>query len=102
MSTPVSDQSTPDATSDMDSDAAPDIPSLRNEIDHLDAEIIRLIKRRAEVSGIVGKVRMANGGTKIVHNREIDILARYRDGLGPEGNDVALILLRMGRGPLGR
>lgn len=102
MSTPVSDQSVPDSTSALDSTDTPDIPSLREEIDHLDAEIIRLVKRRAEVSGIVGKVRMANGGTKIVHNREIDILARYRDGLGPEGNDIALILLRMGRGPLGR
>jgi len=90
VSTPVSDQPTPD------------IPSLREEIDHLDAEIIRLIGRRAEVSGIVGKTRMANGGTKIVHNREIDILARDREGLGPEGKDIALILLRMGRGPLGR
>ena len=100
MSTPVSDQSVPDSTSALDSTDTPDIPSLREEIDHLDAEIIRLVKRRAEVSGIVGKVRMANGGTKIVHNREIDILARYRDGLGPEGNDIALILLRMGRGPL--
>ena len=95
MSTPVSEQPTPD-TAD-----APDIPALRQEIDQLDAEIIRLVKRRAEVSGIVGKVRMANGGTKIVHNREIDILARYRE-LGPEGKDIALILLRMGRGPLGR
>lgn len=90
MSTPVSDQPTPD------------IPSLREEIDHLDAEIIRLVRRRAEVSGIVGKTRMANGGTKLVHNRELDILARYREGLGPEGKDIALILLRMGRGPLGR
>jgi chorismate mutase len=90
VSTPVSDQPTPD------------IPSLREEIDHLDAEIIRLVRRRAEVSGIVGKTRMANGGTKLVHNRELDILARYREGLGPEGKDIALILLRMGRGPLGR
>ena len=90
MSTPVSDQPTPD------------IPALREEIDHLDAEIIRLVRRRAEVSGIVGKTRMANGGTKLVHNRELDILARYREGLGPEGKDIALILLRMGRGPLGR
>ena len=90
MSTPVSDQPTPD------------IHALREEIDHLDAEIIRLVKRRAEVSGIVGKTRMANGGTKLVHNRELDILARYREGLGPEGKDLALILLRMGRGPLGR
>jgi chorismate mutase len=95
VSTPVSEQPTPDTA------AAPDIPALRQEIDQLDAEIIRLVRRRAEVSRIVGKVRMANGGTKIVHNREIDILARYRE-LGPEGKDIALILLRMGRGPLGR
>jgi chorismate mutase len=89
MSTPVSGE------------AAEDIAELRKGIDVLDAEIIRLVRRRAEISGIVGKARMAAGGTKIVHNREIDILARYRE-LGPDGKDLALILLRMGRGPLGR
>jgi chorismate mutase len=44
---------------------------------------------------------MAAGGTKIVHNREIDVLNRYRP-LGPEGKDLAMTLLKMGRGPLGR
>ncbi|AHI01486.1 chorismate mutase [Kutzneria viridogrisea] len=78
-----------------------DISELRKEIDWLDAEILRLVKRRAEVSRTIGAARMAAGGTKIVHNREIDVIARYRE-LGPEGRELAMALLRMGRGALGR
>lgn len=80
---------------------APDIDALRQEIDHLDAELLRLVKRRVEVSKIIGAARMAAGGTRIVHNREIDVLNRYKE-LGPEGRDLAMILLKLGRGPLGR
>ncbi|MEV0678438.1 chorismate mutase [Actinosynnema sp. NPDC050436] len=81
--------------------APEDIDALRREIDHLDAEILRLVNRRVEVSRTIGAARMAAGGTKIVHNREIDVLNRYRE-LGPEGRDLAMILLKLGRGPLGR
>jgi chorismate mutase len=80
---------------------AVDIDELRQEIDHLDAEILRMVKRRVEISKIIGAARLAAGGTKIVHNREIDVLNRYRE-LGPEGHELALILLKLGRGPLGR
>ncbi|WP_433265649.1 chorismate mutase [Actinosynnema sp. CS-041913] len=85
-------------------DTAPaneDIDALRQEIDYLDAELLRLVKRRVEISKTIGAARMAAGGTKIVHNREIDVLNRYRE-LGPEGRDLAMILLKLGRGPLGR
>ena len=44
---------------------------------------------------------MASGGPRIVYNREMDVLARYR-ALGPEGRELAMILLRLGRGHLGR
>jgi chorismate mutase len=44
---------------------------------------------------------MAAGGTRIVHNREIDVLGRYKE-LGPDGKDLAMILLRLGRGAMGR
>ncbi|MBP2339296.1 chorismate mutase [Saccharothrix coeruleofusca] len=84
-----------------DSAPAQDIDALRREIDHLDAELLRLVKRRVEVSKLIGAARMAAGGPKIVHNREIDVINRYKD-LGPEGRDLALILLRLGRGALGR
>ena len=49
----------------------------------------------------IGKRRMAAGGPRIVYNREMDVLARYRE-LGPEGRELAMILLRLGRGRLGR
>ncbi|GAA2664200.1 MULTISPECIES: chorismate mutase [Actinosynnema] len=81
--------------------AEQDVDALRREIDHLDAELLRLVKRRVEVSKVIGAARMAAGGTKIVHNREIDVINRYRE-LGPEGRDLAMILLRLGRGALGR
>jgi chorismate mutase len=78
-----------------------EIGELRKEIDWLDAEILRLVKRRAEVSKQVGAARMAAGGPRIVVNREMDVLARYRD-LGPEGRKIAMALLALGRGQLGR
>jgi chorismate mutase len=77
-----------------------EISSLRVEIDHLDAEILRLIKRRSEVSQQIGKARMAAGGPRIVYNREMAVLARF-DELGTEGRELGMILLRLGRGRLG-
>jgi chorismate mutase len=81
--------------------APADISALREEIDWLDAEILRLVKRRVEASKTIGAARMAAGGPKIVYNREMDVLARYRE-LGPEGRQLAMALLNMGRGRLGR
>ncbi len=89
----------PTAPEEKTADA--EIASLREEIDWLDAEIVRLCKRRAEVSQKVGAARMAAGGPRIVVNREMDVLARYRD-LGPEGRKIAMALLELGRGKLGR
>ncbi len=82
------------------SESAPDIDDLRREIDQLDAEILRLVKRRTEVSRRIGKARMAAGGPRIVYSREMAVLARFRE-LGSEGRDLALLLLRLGRGRLG-
>ncbi|MGH3436275.1 MAG: chorismate mutase [Sciscionella sp.] len=81
--------------------APEDISRLREEIDWLDAEILRLVKRRVEVSKAIGKIRMSSGGTRIVVNREMDVLNRYRD-LGSDGRQIAMALLNLGRGRLGR
>jgi chorismate mutase len=89
----------PTANEEKTADA--EIAELREEIDWLDAEIVRLVKRRAEVSQMVGAARMAAGGPRIVVNREMDVLARYRD-LGAEGRKIAMALLELGRGKLGR
>ena len=77
-----------------------EIQALRVEIDQLDAEILRLVKRRTEVSRRIGRARMAQGGPRIVFNREMAVLARFR-GLGPEGRELGMLLLRLGRGRLG-
>jgi chorismate mutase len=78
----------------------PDIDDLRLEIDRLDAEILAAVQRRAAVSQMIGKARMASGGTRLVHSREMKVIERYSE-LGPEGKDLAMILLRLGRGRLG-
>ncbi|WP_082953264.1 MULTISPECIES: chorismate mutase [unclassified Mycobacterium] len=76
------------------------IDDLRREIDRLDAEILAAVKRRTEVSQAIGKVRMASGGTRLVHSREMKVIERYSE-LGPDGKDLAILLLRLGRGRLG-
>ncbi|GEL22815.1 hypothetical protein PSU4_17690 [Pseudonocardia sulfidoxydans NBRC 16205] len=93
---PSGDPSVDDPTAD---DAA-NIDVLRREIDRLDAEILRLVKERTDVSRRIGAVRMAGGGPRIVYSREIHVLARFRE-LGEEGRELAMLLLRLGRGRLG-
>ncbi|GAA4488880.1 hypothetical protein GCM10023094_49490 [Rhodococcus olei] len=78
-----------------------EIDELRKEIDRLDAEILAAVKRRSEVSRIIGRTRMASGGPRLVHSREMKVLERFSE-LGQEGHTLAMLLLRLGRGPLGR
>ncbi len=77
-----------------------DIEELRLEIDRLDATILEAIQRRTEVSQLIGKARMASGGTRLVHSREMKVIERYST-LGSEGKNLAMLLLRLGRGRLG-
>ena len=98
---------TPDTPAQVDiaiadpTEPGADIGTLRQEIDHLDGEILRLIKRRTEVSQRIGAIRRAEGGPRIVLSREQAVLARFRE-LGPEGRELGMMLLRLGRGRLGR
>lgn len=85
----------------MTTEQASDIEALRAEIDSLDATILAAVKRRTEVSQEIGKVRMASGGTRLVHSREMKVIERYSI-LGQDGKDLAMLLLRMGRGRLGQ
>lgn len=77
------------------------ITGLRERIDEIDAQIIALWQERAAVSRQVGAARVASGGTRLVLSREREIMERYRKGIGPDGTQVALLILRAGRGPLG-
>jgi len=84
---------TVDATDD-------ELLALRDRINDIDAELIRLWQERSRISNEVGKRRMASGGTRLVLARERQICERFRDALGEDGTQLALLLLRAGRGPL--
>lgn len=96
--------STPDAAPDPSGTSDPlsdqEIQDLRKEIDRLDAEILAAIKRRSEVSQLIGHTRMAAGGTRLVLTRELKVYERFSE-LGEEGRMLAQLLLRLGRGRLG-
>ena len=80
--------------------AAHEISAMRERIDEIDQAIIDLWLERARLSQQVGKTRMASGGTRLVLSREREIVERFRAALGADGTQVALMILRAGRGPL--
>jgi chorismate mutase len=84
----------------IETEQVADIDDLRHEIDRLDTEILAAVKRRTEVSQMIGAARMASGGTRLVHSREMTVIERYSE-LGQEGKNLAMLLLRLGRGRLG-
>src|SRR5215207_2632883 len=76
------------------------ISGMRARIDEIDAMLIALWQERAAISQQVGKTRVASGGTRLVLSREREIMDRFRAELGPDGTQLALLILRAGRGPL--
>ncbi|NUT37475.1 MAG: chorismate mutase [Hamadaea sp.] len=90
-----------EATGAREADAAGEILDLRARIDEIDAALIALWKERSAISQRVGATRVASGGTRLVLSREREILDRFRTELGADGTQLALLILRAGRGPLG-
>jgi chorismate mutase len=78
--------------------AADTIPVLREQIDALDAAIIRLVNERTRVSRRIQTARMNAGGTRVELGRERVVLAAYRDGLGADGPHLADAVLQVCRG----
>ena len=88
------------ATDDSPPDADTRIGELRGRIDEIDSTIIALWRERAAISHEVGATRVAAGGTRLVLAREQEILARFREALGSDGTQLAMLILRAGRGRL--
>jgi chorismate mutase len=70
----------------------------RARIDEIDAEIVRLITERTLVSESIQRLRQAEGGPRVVHARENEVVGRWRGALGRPGATIALALLELGRG----
>ncbi|HEX5595085.1 MAG TPA: chorismate mutase [Micromonosporaceae bacterium] len=81
-------------------DAAEHIGAMRERINEIDDTLISLWQERATLSQQVGATRVASGGTRLVLSREREILDRFHRALGADGTQLALLLLRAGRGPL--
>ena len=88
------DTGTPEAT------ASAEILAIRERINEIDDAIVALWQERADLSRQVGATRLASGGTRLVLSREREIMEKFRDALGPDGSQLALLRLRAGRGPL--
>jgi chorismate mutase len=82
------------------SDTDVHIARLRGRLDEIDATIIALWQERASISQEIGATRVAAGGTRLVLSREREILERFRGALGEDGTQLALLILRAGRGRL--
>jgi chorismate mutase len=74
------------------------IGTLRVQIDSLDRAIARLVAERARVSARIQTARMNAGGTRVELGREREILAGYRQALGPDGSQLGEAVLRVCRG----
>jgi chorismate mutase len=74
------------------------IPTLRGQIDALDAAILNLVAERARLSRRIQTARMNAGGTRVELGRERVILDAYRDALGAQGPHLADAILQVCRG----
>ncbi|HYN92996.1 MAG TPA: chorismate mutase [Pilimelia sp.] len=100
MSTNLVAQPADAGTGTDEAEAAARILGMRQRIDEIDAALIALWQERAALSQQVGATRVASGGTRLVLSREREILDKFRTALGADGTQLALLLLRAGRGPL--
>ena len=78
--------------------AAQVIAEGRARIDALDDQIIALVQQRLEVSKRNQQARMAIGGGRVEHGRELEIMNHYAGQLGRPGGALALALLEVMRG----
>lgn len=74
------------------------IAADRAEIDALDAEILRLVLARREVSQRIQSTRLGLGGHRVAHSREVAVVERYSRALGAPGVTVATAVLTLCRG----
>jgi chorismate mutase len=92
------DASVSDTTEADDDPALAEIIRLREQIDEVDGELVSIVQRRIALSKQIQAVRMAHGGRRREHSRELKIVNTYVDGLGRGGSQLALTLLELCRG----
>ncbi len=72
----------------------------RLRIDEVDERLITLIAERKRISEQIQATRLCAGGSRTDTKREMHVITRYAEVLGPAGRDIALSLLALARGRL--
>ena len=62
------------------------LTQLRTRIDQVDADLVRLLAQRVEITDLVGLHKAANGLPAADHTREAELIAR----LGPSAADAGI------------
>ncbi|MFF2555874.1 chorismate mutase [Nocardia sp. NPDC058058] len=74
----------------------------RARIDEIDSQLRELIAARRNISLDIQRHRLADGGPRIEHRRETQVLTSWSDELGAGGVDVARAVLGLCRGRMVR
>ncbi|MCL9796053.1 chorismate mutase [Frankia sp. AgKG'84/4] len=86
-------------------DGTPTISTIaegRQLIDDIDAQVRALLASRRDLSGQIQALRAVEGGPRIEHARENEIIASWADQLGPRGVEIAMAVLTLCRGVPGQ
>ena len=75
-------------------DIADPVDDTMRDIDQLDAQLIRLWQIRAELTHQLVKLRTEDGRPAYCHADQLRIVGRYQHELGPDGAQLAQLLLR--------
>ncbi|KJE25113.1 chorismate mutase [Frankia torreyi] len=74
----------------------------RQHIDDIDAQLRELLATRRDLSRQIQALRSAEGGPRIEHARENEIIAVWANELGPRGVEIAMAVLTLCRGAAGQ
>ncbi|TSD95611.1 chorismate mutase [Skermania sp. ID1734] len=84
-----------DATVPAASDA--EAQRVRSELERLDAELVAIVRRRAELTRRAGLIRKSVSVVTAAHHDEMSVVRHYERHFGRDGVSIALSLLRLGR-----
>lgn len=70
---------------------------MLEEIDHLDAQIVALVRRRVEITRRAGLARVGAGLPEVTRHAEMGVLRRFEAQLGRDGVSLGMLLIRLGR-----
>jgi chorismate mutase len=80
-------------------DSVPDsIPAWRAAIDVLDEQVIGLLQQRMSLASRIQQRRLGDGGSRVAADREREVVQRYAQALGGDGERLAALLLEISRG----